>query len=46
MYMVLEKICINYHVFPQKKSMEAKDPQGVANLDPRDIVGRTNVGDY
>ena len=26
--------------------MEAKDPEGLANLEPRDMVGRTYVGDH
>ena len=28
------------HVFPKNKSIEANGPQGAANLDPSDIVGR------
>ena len=28
------------------KSMEAKDPEGLANLEHRDIVGRIYVGDH
>ena len=28
------------------KSMEANEPRGVANLDPRDMVGRIDVGDH
>ena len=30
--------------FSHFKSMGAKDPQGVANLDPRGMVGRIYVG--
>ena len=30
----------------QCKSMETNDPQGVANLDPWDMVGRIHVGDH
>ena len=26
--------------------MEAKDPEGLANLEPRDMVGRIYVGDH
>ena len=26
--------------------MEAKDPEGLANLEPRDMVGRIHVGDH
>ena len=33
-------------VFPHSKSKEANGPQGVANLDPRDMLGRTYVGDH
>ena len=32
--------------FPHYKSMGANDPRGVANLDPRGIVGRIYVGDH
>ena len=28
------------------KSMGAKEPRGVANLDPRGLIGRIYVGDY
>ena len=28
------------------KSMEAKDPEGLANLEPRGIVGMIYVGDH
>ena len=28
------------------KSMRANDPQGVASLDPRGLIGRICVGDY
>ena len=31
---------------PNYKSMEANDPQGVANLDPRGMAGTIYVGDY
>ena len=33
-------------VFPNYKSMEANDPQGVANLDPRGMAGTIYVGDH
>ena len=29
-----------------RKSMEAKDPEGLANLEPRDMVGMLYVGDH
>ena len=32
--------------FPHFKSMGANDPQIVANLDPRGMVGRIYVGDH
>ena len=32
--------------FSHYKSMRANDPQGVANLGPRGMVGRINVGDH
>ena len=32
--------------FSHNKSMEANDPRGVANLDPRGVVGRIYVGDH
>ena len=28
------------------KSMEAKDPEGLANLETRDMVGKIYVGDH
>ena len=28
------------------KSIEAKDPEGLANLEPRDMVGMIYVGDH
>ena len=40
--MVSEKIFFN--VFSYNKSMEANDPRGVANLDPRGMVGRIYEG--
>ena len=33
-------------VFPHYKSMETNDPQGVANLEPRDMAGTIYVGDH
>ena len=30
--------------FPYYKSMEANDPQGLANLDPRGMIGRIYEG--
>ena len=41
--MVLEDILLK--VFPHFKSMEANNPQGVANLYARDMVGRIYVVD-
>ena len=35
---------IFFYVFPYYKSMEANDPHGVANLDPRGIIGRIYEG--
>ena len=32
--------------FSHYKSMGANDPQDVANLDPRGLIGRIYVGDY
>ena len=32
--------------FSHYKSMGANDPQGVANFDPRGVVGKIYVGDY
>ena len=32
--------------FSHNKKMGANDPQGVANLDPRSMVGRIDVGDH
>ena len=32
--------------FPHYKSMEANDPQGMANLDTRGIAGKIYVGDH
>ena len=32
--------------FPHFKSMETIDPQGMANLNPRGMVGRIYVGDH
>ena len=32
-------------VFQHYKSMEANDPQGVVNLDPRGMVDRIYIGD-
>ena len=32
-------------LFPSK-SMEAKDPEGLVNLEPRDMVGRIYLGDH
>ena len=32
--------------FPYYKSMEANDPQGLANLDPRGMIGRIYEGYY
>ena len=32
--------------FSHYKSMEANDPQGMANLDPRGFIGRIYVGDH
>ena len=40
--MVSEKTII----FSHYKSMGANDPRGVANLDPRGMVGRIYVGDH
>ena len=33
-------------LFPYYKSMEANDPQGLANLDPRGMIGRIYEGYY
>ena len=35
-----------FELFVHYKSMGANEPRGVANLDPRGIVGRIYVGDY
>ena len=32
--------------FSHYKSMGANDPWGMANLDPRDFIGRIYVGDH
>ena len=32
--------------FSHFKSMGAKDPWGMASLDPRDLIGRIYVGDH
>ena len=40
--MASEKIFLR---FSHYKSMEANDPWGVANLDPRDLIGMIYVGD-
>ena len=32
--------------FSHYKSVRVNDPQGMANLDPRDMVGRIYVGDH
>ena len=41
--MVSEKIFI--FCFSHYKSLEANDPRGVANLEPRAMVGRIVLGD-
>ena len=33
-----------FYVFSYYKSMEANDPRGVANLDPRGMIGRIYEG--
>ena len=35
-----------FEVFCHYKSMGANEPQGVANFDPRSMVGRIYVGDH
>ena len=42
-FMVSEKI---FKVSPHYKSMEANDTEGMANSDPRGMVGMTYVGDH
>ena len=32
--------------FPHYKSMRANEPRGMANLDPRGMVGSIHVGDH
>ena len=47
-------ICCGPHGFGEEdflglshfKSMEANDPQGMANVDPKGMVGRIYVGDH
>ena len=34
------------NIFSHYKSMGANDPQGVASLDPRGLIGRIYVGDH
>ena len=41
--MVSEKK-IFFNMFSYYKSTEANDPRGVANLDPRDMIGRIYEG--
>ena len=41
--MVSEKIFLR---FTHYKSVEANDSWGMANLDPRDLIGRIYVGDH
>ena len=38
-----KKICFS---FSHYKSMGANDPQGMASLDPRGLIGRIYVGDH
>ena len=42
--MVSEKKGLFFYVFSYYKSMEANDPRGVANLDPRGMIGRIYEG--
>ena len=35
-----------FKVFPHYKSVEANDPQGVVNLDPRGMVDMIYIGDH